>query len=51
MPNWIEETKNEIIWDEGEAFGWFSNWFAKGWFSGNAVRTEETKEITVWTQS
>ena len=44
MPDWTEETKNEIIWDDGMGWlkqGWFQGWFLREYI---VPWIEETKD-------
>ena len=52
MPNWTEETKNEIPWIE-EIADWFYNGWFFGWFDNKSTPDfiEEIKNTIAWTKS
>ena len=52
MPDWIEETKNEIDWFDVGSVGWFTGWFVNGWFGTILiVWDEEIKGEISWTKN
>ena len=52
MPDWTEETKNEIDWFDAISVGWFTGWFVNGWFGTTLiVWEEETKGEIDWIEN
>lgn len=54
MPNYTKPTKNDVIYHEPSAKGWFSGgWFSNKWFSkgkGELSYAEPSKSNVIYTE-